>query len=272
MSRSLALLVVVAVGAGCALDDAGTADPTTGGASATTAASAGAGGGDTTTVSGAASSTSTGSASNAASGGTGDAAGGASGTGGDPGTAGGDGSGGAGPSPFCGDDEINGDEECEGGWPCKECQVECPAGWFEGSATHTCYGRSLEEGDDDNLEERCDALRGQGGVPGDAAIRPATPNEPDDIPAVVEACGDEIDEDDGCWLWADDDDDGTFVWHSGEPFDYDPNQSPWADGEPDGSGDCVEVWAPEPTTRPLHDEACFFDQYIICEAAPVPPG
>ncbi len=272
-----AIALVLAAPVGCALDGAGSGQREDDGATAVASSGSAtpAGGSDAGPTT--ATSTATSSADAAGTGSGGDGAG--AGTGGD--TSGAAGGGGSTPNePDCGNGVIEApDEECDGGWPCDaDCRMQCPPGWVEGDTTHTCYGGDDSDWSYYEIGDGCDSLRGQGDLPDDAPIDPATPEQKGDLAAVTTVCGSDLNED-GCWIGADDRvAEDSFVWRSADLFTYPGGTSPWGEGEPNDDGDdeeaedCLEVWVPDgaATSRPLNDDRCDNAQHVVCEIAP--PG
>ena len=65
---------------------------------------------------------------------------------------------------------------------------------------------------------------------------------------------------DGTWLGATDEaEEGTWVWASGEPWDY----TSWETDEPNGSGNCLQFW--HSAVAGWDDMTCNTVQAYLCE-------
>jgi hypothetical protein len=134
----------------------------------------------------------------------------------------------------CDGGQLDPGEECEGPvaapMACEGCNLVCPSGnaaWKESFSDHVCFGRLADGVNQVNAVAAC----------GDAEARVATPDDPVDIAVTRYVCEGADPPSGHCWLGASSAlGDGNFVWDSGEPFDYPPNEPPWEANEPNGTG------------------------------------
>jgi cysteine-rich repeat protein len=160
----------------------------------------------------------------------------------------------------CGDGLINAGEQCDdgntvGGDGCdSDCQVECGGMSMFHPASYHCYSLVA------NLDWFDARAKCAAGGPGWDLAALSTQAEHEWLVMALASWPDGA-----IWLGGNDlQVEGTFEWTNGEAWGF----TAWAQGQPNGGGDCVHLVV-DPANNPgWHDKDCPATQYALCELTP----